>query len=880
MMQEDRKIGLIGALIFIGLTLASGISVYFVMLKQTESILSMGLQALAQHKVQLIEGKIHEAVIDTRKELIRPFLLQNLQKHNQEPENALLLSNLQYYAEVLLRDNFTAVSIYDIRGKEVAQAGSHVKHYNAMIPVEADSISTFLIWENGFVVRTHADIYNNEGLHLGSVAFERYMPILTSIFSDVNSIGKTGEIELCAPQGAGDREMVCYLSTATSAQVELSHMPRAINGAALLMDYALKGISGMTLNKKHYRQVTVIGVYVPIKSLGLGFVLKLDEDELYTPITSQLKQVVLNVILLIAAGIFMLYWLVRPLMRKLIQSEHELRERLKEGACLYTVRKELLSKSPSDEVCQQIIVQLTRAMQFPEITAVKIELDDKCYVSANYSDDLTYGLYAEIRTRDLIMGQLQVFYIKNKPFLLPEEQNLLDLIAIDLARWQELIQAERRILFSATHDELTNLPNRRLLQDRIAQVLAQCSRNQNQAAVLFIDLDNFKIINDSLGHDVGDILLKQVANRLVSCVRGEDTVARQGGDEFIVVLSDIDSIQSASAVAQKILDVLVFPFLIGDKEMHIGCSIGITLFPDDGMDVDTLLKNSDTAMYHAKSAGRNNYQFFAPNMNQQIAERHMLESELRNAIKQNELLLHFQPVVSMPGKELRGIEALLRWQHPRLGLISPLKFIPLAEESGLIVPIGEWVLKATCQQIKTWQDQGYTVPKVAINLSVRQFRHRSLVADIERILDETGVAAYCLTLEITESMLAQDVYDVANVLNQISMMELDISMDDFGTGYSNLSYLKRFPIDTLKIDRSFVRDIATDSNDSAIIEAIIAMAHSLNIRVIAEGVETEDQLNFLQQRGCDCFQGFYFSMPLTVEEMAHVMEKDVKRLVS
>ncbi len=267
-------------------------------------------------------------------------------------------------------------------------------------------------------------------------------------------------------------------------------------------------------------------------------------------------------------------------------------------------------------------------------------------------------------------------------------------------------------------------------------------------------------------------------------------------------------------------------------------------------------------------------------MNQQIAERHTLESELRNAIKQNELLLHFQPVVSMPGKKLKGIEALLRWQHPRLGLISPHKFIPLAEESGLIVPIGEWVLKTTCLQIKAWQDQGYAVPKVAINLSVRQFRHRSLVADIERILDETGVAAYCLTLEITESMLAQDVYDVAKVLNQISTMELDISMDDFGTGYSNLSYLKRFPIDTLKIDRSFVRDIATDTNDSAIIEAIIAMAHSLNIRVVAEGVETEEQLNFLQQRGCDCFQGFYFSMPLTVEEMAHVMEKDVKRLVS
>ena len=434
-------------------------------------------------------------------------------------------------------------------------------------------------------------------------------------------------------------------------------------------------------------------------------------------------------------------------------------------------------------------------------------------------------------------------------------------------------QSEQRIMEMATHDALTGLPNRNLLRDRIAQALAHDRRSQKQAAVLFIDLDHFKIINDSLGHDMGDLLLQDVAARLGAIVRSEDTVARRGGDEFIVLLPDMAGAQDAGVVAQKILDGLIQPFLINGKELHIGGSIGITLFPSDGEDVETLLKNSDIAMYHAKENGRNNYQFFAPEMNRRATERHTLGIDLRHALERNELLLHFQPIVDMPGGKLTSMEVLLRWQHPQLGLISPARFIPLAEENGLIVPIGEWVLQQSCLQRMAWRNQGYDIPKLAINLSIRQFRHKTLVADIARILAETGMEGNSLTLEITESMLVENVEETIRTLQQLNALGLEISIDDFGTGYSSLSYLKRYPINTLKIDRSFVRDIATDPNDAAIIAAIIVMARNLKMQVIAEGVETEEQLAFLLQQGCNRFQGFYFSEPLPASEIENRLWK-------
>ena len=428
-------------------------------------------------------------------------------------------------------------------------------------------------------------------------------------------------------------------------------------------------------------------------------------------------------------------------------------------------------------------------------------------------------------------------------------------------------QSEQFIVHLATHDALTGLPNRHLLNDRIQQALAQVQRENRQAAVLFIDLDQFKTINDSLGHEVGDLLLKEVAQRLVANLRSRDTVARSGGDEFVVVLPDIRDAQEVASVAQKLLAALIAPYQISENVLRTSASIGAAIFPEDGENAETLLKNSDLAMYYAKETGRNNCQFFTQKMNRVAAEKHALGTDLHQALGRGELDLNFQPIVDMGSGKMVSMEVLLRWNHPQRGLIPPKQFIPLAEEIGLIVPIGEWVLNAACTQLKVWQQQGYAVPRLAINLSAKQFQQKNLVETITRIFDETGVEPRFIELEITESLLMENTDDVANTLRQLTAMGLEISIDDFGTGYSSLNYLKRFPISSLKIDRSFVMDISNDPDDTAIVIAIIALAHSLQMKVIAEGVETGQQLSFLRHQGCDQYQGYDFSVPLAATEV-------------
>ena len=559
------------------------------------------------------------------------------------------------------------------------------------------------------------------------------------------------------------------------------------------------------------------------------------------------------------------------------QKDLDLSERLKESNCLHAVRNYLEHGQDTEKTCQNILKALTQALQFPDIAVAFISLGGKRFTSAGYQIDLPNALSAAIIANGEVCGQLKVFYAQDFPFAMPYEQNLIDTIAHDLGRWYERKEAEKRIIEMTTHDALTGLPNRHLLQDRIEHALVHDTRSQKQMAVLFIDLDHFKTINDTLGHDIGDLLLQAVAERLLTCVRSEDTVARQGGDEFIVVLNSIAESLDAAKVAQKILDALMRPYYIHKNELHICGSIGIAVFPEDGANAETLLKNGDAAMYHAKENGRNNYQFFTDELNKSAHERHTLSLDLRYALERNELVLFYQPIMDMPGHQLHSVEALLRWRHPEHKLIAPDKFIGLAEETGLIIPIGAWVLKTVCEQIKTWQAQGYPIPKVAINLSARQFRDKELINNIARILHETGVAAHYITLEITESMLIDNIEKVVETLNQLNTMGIRISIDDFGTGYSSLSYLKRFPIHTLKIDRTFVRDIVTDRNDHTIVATIIAMAHSLGMDVIAEGIETEEQLDLLIAQQCDHYQGYYFSRPVAALEIEPMLANAVAK---
>jgi diguanylate cyclase (GGDEF)-like protein len=436
-----------------------------------------------------------------------------------------------------------------------------------------------------------------------------------------------------------------------------------------------------------------------------------------------------------------------------------------------------------------------------------------------------------------------------------------------------LRNANEKLHHQALHDNLTHLPNRTLLEDRIDQAISHAERSGKPFAVMFLDLDRFKTINDSLGHHYGDKLLQAVAERLRQVLRGEDTIARIGGDEFVVLVTDFGEPQLAANVAQKILAAMDEPFFIEHQEQHISASIGISIYPNDGKDLRALMVDADSAMYHAKKMGRANYQFFTPEMNIAARARLDMEKALRRAIDHNELELHYQPKVDVVTGRLTGMEALVRWRHPQRGLISPAEFIPIAEEIGLIIPLGAWVLHKACEQNRAWQDAGLPPLRVAVNLSAVQFRQKHLVEFVTNVLAETGLDAAWLELEVTESVIMQNTEEAAIILGRLHEKGIHISIDDFGTGYSSLSCLRRFPLDTLKIDRTFVRDIGDDPNDNAIVTSVVALAHTLKLGVIAEGVETEGQLEFLRSLGCDQYQGYYTSPPLPAEQFEQWLRK-------
>lgn len=429
-------------------------------------------------------------------------------------------------------------------------------------------------------------------------------------------------------------------------------------------------------------------------------------------------------------------------------------------------------------------------------------------------------------------------------------------------------RSEERIQHLAYFDGVTGLPNRALLEDRLGTALASARRRGERVALLFLDLDNFKIINDSLGHSIGDLVLKEVAARLKKRVREQDTVARLGGDEFVLVLTAVKETGDVAVAAKRILDELAAVFVIQGRSLNISCSIGISMFPDHGTDTVALIKNADSGMYYAKEKGRGNFQFFTPEMNDQVVERLTLETSLRTALERNELFLMYQPQIDIASGRIIGAEALLRWRHPELGLVPPDKFIRIAENNGLIVPIGEWVLRTACAQAREWQDHGLPAVPVAVNVSAVQLRHEGLVELIAKVLLETGLPPQYLELELTESVIMSNADAILSALHQLKQTGVKLSIDDFGTGYSSLSYLKHFPVYKLKVDRSFVRDIAVDVDDAAITSTIINMAKSLNLKVIAEGVENEDQMSFLSRHQCDEIQGYYFSKPLGSDDFA------------
>lgn len=477
-----------------------------------------------------------------------------------------------------------------------------------------------------------------------------------------------------------------------------------------------------------------------------------------------------------------------------------------------------------------------------------------------------YSIEYRIRRKD---GEIRMVWERGAPVL--NERG--DIIAFEgfAEDITERVRIRAQIEHQASYDALTGLANRRLLNDRLGQAILRANRGHENIAVMFVDLDNFKIINDTFGHELGDELLKAMAERLSACVRTSDTVARQGGDEFVLLLNRYRDADELTTIAKRVQQAISQPWNSGRREFHITCSIGVAVYPNDGNTADLLLRNADAAMYRAKANGRNNLQFFTAELSRAMLARVGIESRLRNALARQQLQLYYQPRVDMQTGRFVGAEALLRWKLPKQGVIPPSRFIEVAEETGLIVPIGNWVLSVACQQAKAWQMKGYPPLVVSVNVSPRQFRHESLVDNIAQALRQSGLPAKYLQIELTEGLLMQDAKHHLAMLEQIRALGVQISVDDFGTGYSSLAYLKRFPVDQLKIDRSFVNDLPGDEDDAAIVRAIVTLGHQLGLRVVAEGVETEAQHQFLRSIDCDEMQGYLFGQPMSADEFGQAL---------
>jgi diguanylate cyclase (GGDEF)-like protein/PAS domain S-box-containing protein len=432
-----------------------------------------------------------------------------------------------------------------------------------------------------------------------------------------------------------------------------------------------------------------------------------------------------------------------------------------------------------------------------------------------------------------------------------------------------------QILHSAEHDFLTGLPNRLLLSDRVGQAISMATRHGNKVAVLFLDLDGFKHINDSLGHPAGDKLLQSAGKRLADCVGESDTVSRQGGDEFVVLLSDVEKWEDAAVTARRLLRSLAEGHAVDQHDLHITASIGISVYPDDGLDAETLIKNADTAMYQAKENGRHSYQFFKPAMYARAVERQLIEEGLRRAVERQELTLYYQPKVCLRTGKITGAEALLRWTHPGRGLVSPAEFIPVAEDCGLIIPIGNWALREACRQTKAWIDAGLPMGSIAVNVSAIEFRGDNFLPGVLAALADTGLSAEALEIELTESVLMKRAEVAETILAALREIGVQVAIDDFGTGYSSLSYLRKFPVDILKIDQSFIRQIGATPDETGIVTAVVSMAHSLKLKVVAEGVETLEELEFLRAHHCDEVQGYYFSRPVLPDAFAALLKTGI-----
>ena len=864
--------------------LVASLSVYVVLQWRQESLLLGDLQNTLESKGLLFRTVISDEISNSRKVASNANIVESLQLLESKRDAAKVFLNIEAVADSFLQTGFSGVSFQDIRGEEVTRAGQFSQNKNQRVAI-VGMPQVYLLWDNQFILQVTTDIVGSGGRRIGLAMTETPLHFLTESFVNVAAIGKTAELAVCAPVANDATNADCVLHNMTGNSFK--RVPRTIDGQALPIDYSLTGKTGH-IETSDYRRERVIAAYAPVDGLGLSTVLKVDRIELYRVISGQLTYVAPLLLAILALGLLLLNFLVRPLVRQLAKSEQAALDEhalfLSSEARFTNIVDLALDAIISVDMDEKILTFNKGAEAMFGYTAAELlgwPLAKLIPVRfANARGRLLEQLVAKTRADDLTARRAEImglrrdgleFFVEASVSQMKEGGKLASIVIVRDVSARK--QAEQRISHMAKHDELTNLPNRNFFRDRLQQALLQAQRNGTHGAVLFIDLDQFKGINDSMGHDIGDLLLKDVAKRLTLGLRSQDTVARQGGDEFIVLLHTIAKAQDAGSTTKKLLDALLMPYHLQGEELYISASVGIAIFPDDGKDVNALLKNSDTAMYHAKAAGRNNYQFFSQQMNELAKVKQAMGVQLHHALRRQELVLLYLPMVDMASGKLAGLEALLYWQHPQQGLIAPPMFMPLAEEIGLSGTIGEWALRSACVQLKDWLDQGYYVPQLALHFSSKQFQQKNMVQVIANALHETGIEAHLLELALTKNIFMENSDAMVESLLTLDDMGLNVSIDDFGSGYASLNHLKRFSIAKLKIDRHFIHNIATDPNDALIVAGVIGLAHSLRMKVSVAGVETEAQRAILALHGCDEYQGTLFSGPLPASEIVAKLQR-------
>ncbi len=869
--KDNLRISLIVGVILAVLTLAAGVSTYIVMRREVASILKRNLSALLQDDTRAFAQEIAQKTNQSVTVATRPFVVSSLQAADLRPGDVQARRDLLNIAKSFLPVGLSAVEFLNRRDQVVVQAGNF-RTPRFAVPIQT-SHEAFLLWQGQALLQTLVPV-RASGRHVGFVITQAPLLFMTHIRSVVAALGHTASLNVCAPLGA--TAMRCLPDT-RHIRPPPDPILQFLKGRPLPMHDALEGRSGV-IYARDYLDHPVVAAFAPIGGTGLGMVLKIHQSDLFHTADAQLREVSGLLLVLVLSGMLMMRLLLSPLLRRRAAAEEATRAANAELRTSEARTQALLAHVAEGIVvinaqgiietfnaaAEQIFGYEAQAVIGSNVRRLMPEPDRSQHDNhlRQYHERGAATVLGVSREVAAVRRDGEIFPLEIKIREIRTETTHLFIAAVRDITFEKA--AAKRTLDLATHDALTGLPNRLLLTDRLEQALAQACRARNRVALLFLDLDKFKIINDSLGHATGDLILKAVAQRLKSTLRSEDTVARQGGDEFIVILLGLASIEAIDKVIQKLLASIIEPYKIQNHTLYVGASVGVAVFPDDGEDVDTLLKNCDIAMYRAKAAGGNSRVFFAPDMNQAAVEKQSLNTDLRQALARNEFRLYYQPVVDMISGAIVSLEVLIRWHHPTQGLLGPSGFISLAEETGLIVPIGEWVLASACAQWRAWAKAGIDAPPIVVNLSARQFRDNTLIVAMTRILEESAMDPRSLILEIGESVVVGNVDRVIETLQTLRAMGLRIAIDEFGKGYSSLSYLRRLPVSILKIDQSFVRDI---TSDAAVVAAIITLAHSLHMTVIAEGVETEEQCTILRDQGCDQYQGYYFSKPLPITEV-------------